>query len=206
MISRTGSLISQLPGESSAKAPCHSAEKRRSCASSENVIVKVLSLGWRRSYSDSVSIYEYFADIYDARNQMEAELLADIKTDIRQIFHGGLPDTVMEYSKMCVPVFKKYGERLFLLLGETGDPKFGTKLQDVFIHNFLDISHLSIEIPNRDYVMRFLYAGGVSMLQLWHEKGMDLSERELITLCQQLLATGVEGYLHLPIFRGEMPK
>lgn len=148
------------------------------------------------------TFYEYFTDIYDALDQMEEELLVDIRDDIRQVFHEELPDTVGEYSNMVVPVFKKYESRLFLLLGESGDPKFGPKLRSVFLSNFSDISHIPIEIPNRDYVIHFMYSGIVSLLQRWHENGMDLSDYELITLCQQLVATGIEGYLHLPIFRG----
>lgn len=146
------------------------------------------------------TFYKYFTDIYDLLEKMEEELLENIRHDIQGAFSDGLPKTFEAYSLKSAGIFQKYQDKLFVLLGPTGDPKFGKKLQRVFMTVFYQVFHFTEEIPHFNYVATFMYSAMVGLLTYWHESEPELSSEEFVALFQKLLAHGVMGYLHLNPF------
>lgn len=146
------------------------------------------------------TFYEYFLDIYDILLQIEDELLENIKTDMEITFSNGFPNSIQEFSLLCSRVFRKYDDRLFLLMGSSGDPKFKVKLQNIFLNIFKNIAGIYDKIPNYDYVIAFIYSAMIGMMEQWYENGKDLSEEKFVCMFQKLIATGVIGFSDIPLF------
>lgn len=146
------------------------------------------------------TFYEYFLDIYDILLQIEDELLENIKTDMEITFSNGFPNSIQEFSLLCSRVFRKYDDRLFLLMGSSGDPKFKVKLQNIFLNIFKNIAGIYDKIPNYDYVIAFIYSAMIGMMEQWYEDGKDLSEEKFVCMLQKLIATGVIGFSDIPLF------
>lgn len=151
------------------------------------------------------TFYEYFIDIYDVLNQIEDELLSQIKEEILETFHDGLPEDIKEYSLRCTSLFKKYEDRLFLLLGPSGDSRFGVKFRNIFLPTFTSIANITNEIPHYDYVMSFIFSALVGMMTHWYENGKDIPEGEFISILQRLVASAMMGYTNIPIFKELYP-
>lgn len=146
------------------------------------------------------TFYEYFTDIYDVLSQIEDELLSLISDEIDELFTNGLPETIAEYSFRYASVFKKYDDRIFILLGPSGDPHFQPKLQKIFLAKFVSLIRLPNDIPHMDYIQTFIFSSLVGMMTLWYDNGKDISEEEFIALMLKLVASGIMGYTNVQLF------
>ncbi|MBE5960974.1 MAG: TetR/AcrR family transcriptional regulator [Lachnospiraceae bacterium] len=144
------------------------------------------------------TFYEYFVDIYDLLDQVEDDLILQVKGQIEDIlekdFPKDFPKDLSSYSLKCAKIFRQYEDKIFVLLGPHGDPKFHTKLQDAFLTVFNQYAIIPEDIQNLDYLITFAFSGIVGMLTHWYEKGKDLTEDEFVKMVQTLVAVGAVGY------------
>ncbi|HBE78961.1 MAG TPA: TetR/AcrR family transcriptional regulator [Firmicutes bacterium] len=86
-----------------------------------------LKAGYNRS-----TFYEYFTDVYDVLEQIEASLLPDIKKH-----QAIIQDIIMETGahlplKHLTEVYSKNKKYFVVLLGKNGDPAFQEKIKNVY--------------------------------------------------------------------------
>ena len=146
------------------------------------------------------TFYEYFTDIYDLLRQLEDELLEELKRQIEERFHDGLPKNFDEFSNTCAHIFSLYGDRLYMLMSTQGDPAFPAKLQKELRPIMLSITGLSQEEPYLDYLTAFGFSAMLGLVGHWYEKGKEIEIEKLFQLIQSLVATGILGYTKKQLF------
>lgn len=142
------------------------------------------------------TFYEYFVDIYDLLDQVEDELIMGVRAQLEGIIEKetDFPNNISSYSLKCAAIFRQYEDKIFVLLGPHGDPKFSLKLKNALLSIFNKYTTLPQNIENLDYLITFAFSGMVGMLTHWYEKGKDLTDNEFVKLLQTLVAMGVMGY------------
>ncbi len=152
----------------------------------------------RLSGNNRTTFYNYFLDVYDLLEQEEKALVESVDTEIKERFsafdfaaeRNGDFKTVLT---LISPVFVKHEEKIFLLLGSNGDPKFTEYLRKRLKENLMKFSLIPADTENIDYILTFIYSAVIGMLGFWHEKGHDLSNDDFISLAHSLTVFGVQG-------------
>ncbi|MCD7811674.1 MAG: TetR/AcrR family transcriptional regulator [Ruminococcus sp.] len=145
------------------------------------------------------TFYHYFLDVYDLLEQIEDKLLEDVNRDLKSAF-GCVADEISSSDDFNIlfsritPVFRKYEEKLFVLIGSHGDPKFSGLLRKHMKENLLAFQVLPNDTEHIDYIINFIYSSIIGMLGFWYEREHDISEEEFIKLVPNLTAYGVLGY------------
>ncbi|MCC8135293.1 MAG: TetR/AcrR family transcriptional regulator [Ruminococcus sp.] len=145
------------------------------------------------------TFYHYFLDVYDLLEQIEDKLLEDVNRDLKSAF-GCVADEISSSDDFNIlfsritPVFRKYEEKLFVLIGSHGDPKFSGLLRKHMKENLLAFQVLPSDTEHIDYIINFIYSSIIGMLGFWYEREHDISEEEFIKLVPNLTAYGVLGY------------
>ncbi len=154
----------------------------------------------RLSGNNRSTFYNYFTDVYDLLDQLENDLLDDVVGEIEEAIrsawseNGKQIDISNMYSTVS-PVFFKYEEMLYTLLGPDGDPKFADMLKGRVTKDLMEFSPFPIDSRYIDYLGNYIYCSMVGMLTYWHEKDHNISQDEFLHLAQTLTARGTLGFI-----------
>ncbi len=152
--------------------------------------IKIGELSAKAGYNRS-TFYEYFADIYDLLHQAEDELIEEFKQRAAEKFPNGIKDATNEnIIRALVELFDLLGEKLFLLIGEKGDPSFQNKLRGQ-VMPFLQLMTGKNLGKYADYISSYSFSGAMGILKFWHENKKELSEEELVSLLVSLVTKGI---------------
>ncbi|WP_343761882.1 TetR/AcrR family transcriptional regulator [Clostridium oceanicum] len=155
----------------------------------EKITVKEVTTkaGFNRS-----TFYEYFLDIYDVLDQIEKELLPDIKAlpPIKLANQNfGMP--IDSFLKMLEEKEKYYS----VLLGEKGDPQFIRKLKDSAKNAIYTTLGSKVDSEELDFVIEYTLSAMIGIMEYWLSKGKNLSNEKLLELTGKLMDNGVSSYL-----------
>ena len=140
------------------------------------------------------TFYEYFTDIYDLLETLENELLADLEVRMEERFVDNFPDNFTDYSRSCAQIFSCYDDKIYILLSDRGDPGFHAKLEQRLQPMLLKIFGFTRSDPYLEYMITFAFSAIIGMLNLWYEKGKEMSIETLFQVMQSLVAHGVLGF------------
>lgn len=139
------------------------------------------------------TFYVYFTDINDLIGQAEDEIIADLRERLEaSICDGGFESYAVASEKM-IDVFTRYNEKLFLLIGENGDPYFMARVREIAADVFSEILKSSAENPYSDYVIAYATSVFTGLLTHWHNCGRKIGIDELTALTHGLITKGVRG-------------
>ncbi|MCD7800092.1 MAG: TetR/AcrR family transcriptional regulator [Ruminococcus sp.] len=153
----------------------------------------------RISGNNRTTFYHYFLDVYDLLEQLEIELLEELNGELKKQFE----EIKVEFSEpidfrfvfnFITPIFLKYEEKLFILLGSHGDQKFSEMLRSRMKENLVTFTTIPADTKYIDYIINFIYSSMIGMLSFWYERNHDISEKEFIELAPTLIAYGVLGF------------
>jgi len=144
----------------------------------------------RRTTYNRGTFYEYFLDIDDLVANAEAELLDELKQTILQVM-----SETNSLNSMFQAVFAAMNEKIYLLLGPNGDSACFPKVKAELLPLVKDYLPLSPESPYFDYLINYINSAMFGLLQLWNEKGKDLSTEEISALMQNLVIRGLMAYI-----------
>lgn len=151
--------------------------------------IKIGELSAKAGYNRS-TFYEYFTDIYDLLHQAEDELIEEFKRNAIAKFPDGINNLSNEsIIRAIVEIFDLLGDRLFLIIGENGDPSFQDKLRKQ-VKPFLQLMSGKNIGKYSDYVSTYSFSGAMGILRYWHENGQDISKEEIIALLVNLITKG----------------
>ncbi|MCC8138431.1 MAG: TetR/AcrR family transcriptional regulator [Clostridiales bacterium] len=165
--------------------------------------IAVNELTRRTSYNRG-TFYEYFIDIDDLVANAEADLLDELKQTIRQVMpesgsgnaiHQMASERADSLKNLFQIVFNAMNEKIYLLLGPNGDSAFFSKVKSELLPLVEDYLPLPADSPYFDYLLDYINSAMFSILQLWNERGKDLSAEEVSTLMQNLVLHGLMAYL-----------
>lgn len=131
------------------------------------------------------TFYAHYRDVYDLRERIEAEMIADF----RGMIAGLRPSETASLQPVlnrAVDYLEENREIVTALTQVSGGDGFGKKLIGV-----LEECHLE-GMPFRSvedvYVARFLATGMVGMLEKWITESQPIPKNEMITLMMRVLA------------------
>lgn len=146
------------------------------------------------------TFYEYFVDIYDLLNQVEAQLIDEVKEALLTEFENDFPSSMEELHRKTLKVLGSRFERLFQLLGPKGDPQFAAKIKAAVFPIIFKLADYPYEKPVSEYIIAFIVSSYLGLISHWHEAGRDIPFEQLLPLAQALVAKGVFGYANLSPF------
>lgn len=153
----------------------------------------------RMTSNNRSTFYHYFKDVYAVLEQIENDLLKEVRTEVtnalkKQSLETGLIDINYLYS-ISIPIFKKHEEKIFTLLGRNGDPKFTNEFRENIRSTIIQFWNLSEKIEHLDYIIEFSYSAMIGLMAKWYENGNDLTDSDFFKMAQGLVANGLIGYL-----------
>lgn len=156
----------------------------------ERITVKEITEkgGYHRS-----TFYEYFVDIYDVLNQLEASLLEYIKENI---FKGLNSEQEADLPKHIVDIYETKGNYLSVLLGVDGDPSFVSKIKAVMRPMLMGVFGLSEDEIHTSYIFEFALSAIIATLTHWYENDKSIPSVELVTMMRAMLLSGVFPMIH----------
>ncbi len=157
------------------------------------------------------TFYHYFKDVYELLEQSEEEILADANTEISQYLSdikeiSSEEQTLQMLRLFALPIFNRYEEKIFILLGPHGDPMFRTKLQNNMYNNLQKNAILPTKNIYTDYMISFAISSIIGLLSLWHQREKDLDDEEFIKIAQTLIAKGILGFNIFPEYKISLNK
>lgn len=165
--------------------------------------IAVNELTKRTSYNRG-TFYEYFWDIDDLVRNAEADLLEELKQTILEFLPKSTPgenpdqpasEGTNSLGNLFQAVFMAMNERIYLLLGPNGDSAFFPKVKSELLPLVEYYLPIPADSPYFDYLINYVNSAMFSILQLWNEKGKDLSTEEVGTLMWKLVLCGLKAYI-----------
>ncbi len=151
--------------------------------------IKIGELSEKAGYNRS-TFYQYFTDIYDLLHQAEDELIEEFKRNAVAKFPNGVNNESNEgIIRAIVGIFDLFGEKLFLIIGENGDPSFQDKLRQQVKPFLQQMSGKNLG-KYSDYVSTYSFSGAIGLLKFWHENRRDITEEEVVSLLVSLITKG----------------
>lgn len=141
------------------------------------------------------TFYVYFSDIYDLLDQAEAEIIDDLRKRWQIAFkEGGFEDFEI-VSRRIIDVLSLYDNKIFLLIGSGGDPRFRQLVQKEATNLFTEALSPICDTKNSEYVIAYLSSAFMGLLTFWHENGKQISVLELAQIIHTILTKGVFGMI-----------
>lgn len=144
------------------------------------------------------TFYSHYTDIYDLRDQIENEMLADFEKAIAPLF--SIAPEEISPVRITTGVFqclKDNSDLCTVTLGDYGDKAFAVKLLSIgrektvefYSEFFQDASPKKIE-----YYYAFVSSGCIGLLQKWFSEGMATPTEELARMAEDMMIKGI-GFL-----------
>ena len=128
----------------------------------------VEAAGVRRS-----TFYQYFPDAPAVLTAIEDELAEMFGTEASRALESGGKDP----AGIVQRVYVAHGDRLSVLLGESGDPAFARRIKDA-LAPVAARGLGSAENAFAPYLFEFVVTGILAAVTLWYERGRDLDPAE----------------------------
>lgn len=140
------------------------------------------------------TFYVYFADMPDLIEQVEDDIVDDLKKRMKiAVSEGGFDDFGVA-SKRMLDVFNLYDDKIFMLIGKNGDPDFRDLIMEDASRMFCDMftGH-----EHGDYIVAYLVSAFMGLLTYWHENEKEISAAEFTQIVHTLATKGIHGVLEM---------
>ncbi len=140
------------------------------------------------------TFYEYYTDIPSLTEEAEEEILSELRQQMKTALAALGQNDPQSILARGLEIFSRYDSRIFLLLGEKGDPNFRRKLQREAASILSETGSGTEKLLDQDYVIAFISSAFIGVLQYWHESGRPIGVEKLLGILQRLGFTGLQGY------------
>ena len=151
--------------------------------------------GYHRS-----TFYEYFLDIDDVLEQLEHEILREIKERALQIYNV---QSNNDFIQIVTDLYVAQGDYLRVLLSENGDPRFIKKIKVELGSSWMRLFGLPENDIHTSYILEFGLSAIISTITHWYQSEKDPPSSEILILVRSMLMSGVfpmvKKYSTLPI-------
>ena len=162
----------------------------------ERISVKELC---QRAGINRGTFYAHYTDIYDLRDKLEQEMMADFQQALEplQQAEAGM-DMQLEISTAIFRCVKDNADICAVILGPYGDTDFAVRVLDLGWEKCLNVhaAHFpGIPASKLEYFYAFISAGCIGLLRKWLDGGMRTSVEELARASQGLMMRGFGSLL-----------
>lgn len=151
--------------------------------------------GYHRS-----TFYEYFLDINDVLDQLEDEILGEIKERALHIYNI---QTNNDFIQIVTDLYATQGEYLRVLISENGNPRFVKKIKVELSSTLMRLFGLPENDIHTTYILEFGVSAIMSTITHWYQSEKDPPSSEILILVRSMLMNGVfpmvQKYSTLPI-------
>ncbi|MTW88023.1 TetR family transcriptional regulator [Virgibacillus dakarensis] len=141
------------------------------------------------------TFYAHFCDQFDLLEQIEEELIEDMGMYL-STYNVKKEDDALQMTEKLIEYFASKQDECQTLLNENSDSSFQKKVM-VVTHRFIMKNWMEVvNHPNKDiseYLSSFIVSGGIQMLKVWLNNGMDKSPKEMAEIIINLVNTGIRG-------------
>lgn len=159
----------------------------------EKITVKEITekAGYNRS-----TFYEYFIDVYDVLEQIEASIIPNINE---------LPPLGITTVNIGMPLdiflnlYEQNDKYYSVLLGDNGDAAFASKLKNSIkplLHETLK-SQVNVTELELDFILEYMLSALIGIMSYWFKKGKPLSGEELISLMSGVMENVFKNILKM---------
>ncbi|MCE2853268.1 MAG: TetR/AcrR family transcriptional regulator [Roseiflexaceae bacterium] len=150
--------------------------------------ITVTAVIQRAGYNRS-TFYEYFRDVADVLDALEAMLIPTIDT---------LPPLYTDTLQVGMPMaqflqwYKQHAQYYAVLLGERGDPAFAGKLKQQLkplLRQLAPVTHHQ-DAVSREIVLEYVLSALLGVMGYWHQHAPDMPIESLLQLVHRLMTTG----------------
>jgi len=134
------------------------------------------------------TFYEYFTDIYDLSNQVEASIIEESK---KQVTNNLSNNSLDELIYKSIAFYNSNSQYLYILLGNNGNPAFANKLKNALrpkIYHELNLQENNIQA---EYMIEFALSAILGTVTHWFERNKDIPIEELIKIINHIIKNGV---------------
>ena len=134
------------------------------------------------------TFYQYFDDIYDLLDQIEDQILSDIKIEIEKAYADSI--SYEEIVTIASASFEKYGEILTILMGSNGSPSFQKKYMNTLrpvISSIMKNKNLKFN----DFIVEYAIGGFIATVNHWYHHQESMSLQEVTSLIYDLTTKGI---------------
>lgn len=140
------------------------------------------------------TFYNYYDDINDLITETEDNLIKQLQKKIYNIHTTSkFPQDVNVIFPKLLTTFEEYGDIIYTLLSEKGDPTFRNKLKQVTISYFNTKNFESSTCNKMDYIFCYAISAWTGLIEHWYETGREDSPKDFLHLSQTLVANGLLG-------------
>lgn len=138
------------------------------------------------------TFYEYFTDIYDILEQLEAELILYITDNIHQSLESPYNKDIIQ--KLAI-LYEDKGEYLSVLLGNNGDPNFIQKFKNALQPTLFKSFHLEGNNEHTKLIFEFAISGILSSIKYWYDNQKIIPADEIVIMIRSILLNGTTKQL-----------
>lgn len=146
------------------------------------------------------TFYLHFHDIYDLREQIENELLRDMKDIFCELGDIGTQTIKTDKAKKVFNKMLEYVKAHHLyfeaLTGSTGDISFIDKMKEnikLMLHDnlLLGVNEKQIEKDRYEFILEYGLSANMGIITYWIKNGMKMPINELVALFNELMYNGL---------------
>lgn len=141
------------------------------------------------------TFYTHYTDIYDLREQLEAQMVEDFKQALLPLRdEAQSPPTLVQVTTAVFQCIKEHSDFCIVTLGENGDKTFARKMislgrqfcMDAYRDYFKDASPRQIS-----YFYAFASSGCIGLLQQWFDDGLTDSAEDMAKIAEGFMVKGM---------------
>ena len=147
----------------------------------------------KRAGCNRCTFYNYYDDLNDLLAETEDDFIRQLQAKMSELYSDGVPKDISAIFSTLFTAFEEYGDILYTLLSEKGDPTFRNRLKQAAVSYF---NTADFDFPARDkmdYVFCYAISAWTGLIEHWYETGKKDSPKDFLHLSQALVANGVLG-------------
>jgi AcrR family transcriptional regulator len=155
--------------------------------------ITVKDIVQRAGYNRS-TFYEYFSDVYEVLETLEAAIIPTMET--LPLFDGPHGQIGMPFEQF-VQWYQQHAQYYSVLLGERGDPAFAGKLKHCIRPTVMALHQQYPHVQHAKFalVIEYMLSAMIGVMVHWHQHPQLMTIDEVMVLMQRMMEQGVVAEL-----------
>ncbi len=147
----------------------------------------------RKSGYNRCTFYNYYTDISEMLTEIEDDVLSEIS---ERVSAGEfLIANINEAFEQFLTFFEACGNTIYILLSKSGDSGFRNRFKESAFAIYRKALAGKLNAEQIEYLITYVSSAGLGLVEHWYETGKKCPTDEFLRLMQQLISTGIMGYM-----------
>jgi AcrR family transcriptional regulator len=139
---------------------------------------------------ERTTFYRYFIGIPELLNQLEDEIIADIKASIKKngkSKKGIFFDSFKRFTN-------KYGEYI-VTFHEKGNTSFRLKFKELIMEDVYEYLSFNVEDNKKEFLFEFMFSSLINSYSYWYNHKKDMSLEAFVEFANNILSNGTKSII-----------